>query len=36
MPLEESEDSMCHHSSYVKKSRYSTVLGDIKQSFLRE
>lgn len=36
MPIEESENSMSHHSSYVKKSRYSTMLGDIKESFLRE
>jgi hypothetical protein len=36
MPIEDSIGSQSHHSSYVKKSRYSTLLGDIKKSFLRE
>jgi hypothetical protein len=36
MPIEDSIESQSHHSSYVKKSRYSTLLGDVKKSFLRE
>lgn len=29
-------DSQSHHSSYVKKSKYSTLLADVKKSFERE
>jgi hypothetical protein len=36
MPIEDSMESQSRYSSYVKKSRYSTLLDDIKKSFLRE